>query len=84
MTVSDDESFELPVIYKGQETIMYGKFERWGYSYRIHIMIDESEIVFEPDEERNFRAIIEDIDIRLTVKVDFVKAIGEALHKYLR
>lgn len=77
-----DEPFELPVDYKGQEIIIPGTLKRRGYSYKIHMEVDGQEIIFEPDEERNFRAINESA-AGGTVSIDIVRAIGEALEKNL-
>lgn len=53
-----------------------GTFERRGYSYRIGVTVEDSVIWYEPDEERNFRAILE-ADTAGKKKVD--KALVEAI-----
>jgi len=78
-----DQPFDLPVVMNGNEIIYPARLIKRVYSYKIHVQVDEQEIVFEPDEERNFRAIIENSDKR-QVRIEIVKAIGEALEKYLR
>jgi hypothetical protein len=77
-----DESFNLPIEYNGREIILPGTLKRRGYSYKIHIEVNEQEIIFEPDEERNFRAISENNNF--AVPLDIILAIGKALEKYLR
>jgi len=88
-----DELFELPVDYKGREIILPGKLVRRGYSYRLHISVEEVDVVFEPDEERNFRAIIDNPDLQAIIDnpdlqekidIDLVREIGEALDKIFR
>ncbi|MBL7736456.1 MAG: hypothetical protein JNL51_13430 [Chitinophagaceae bacterium] len=79
-----DELFELPVDYKGGEIVLPGKLVRRGYSYRLHISVEEVDVVFEPDEERNFRAIIDNPDLQGKINIDLVRAIGEALDKIFR
>jgi hypothetical protein len=54
-----------------------------GYSYKIQVEVEGQEIIFELDEERNFRAIMETSNKR-PIRVEIVKAIGEALEKHLR
>lgn len=79
-----DESFELPVDYQGREIVLPGKLTRRGYSYQLHIEVEGVEIIFEPDEERNFRAMIDHPDAQKKINIDLVRAIGEALDKLLR
>ena len=50
-----DEDFELPVNINGTEKIFQAKFLRSGYSYKIEVGTGEEVLLFEPDEERNWR-----------------------------
>lgn len=52
-----NESFILPVIYQGTEFEFKARFERWGYTHRIAVLINEETFVFEPDEEGNYRGL---------------------------
>ena len=52
-----DEDFELPVNINGKEKIFHAKFLRLGYSYKIEVETGDEVLLFEPDEERNWRAI---------------------------
>ena len=54
-----DDDLEVPVTYKNQELIFYAKFIQFGYSYKFEVDVIGVIIFFEPDEERNFRAIID-------------------------
>ena len=54
-----DDDLEVPVTYKNQELIFYAKFMQFGYSYEFEVDVNGIMIFFEPDEERNFRAIID-------------------------
>ena len=47
------------------------------------VQIAPQEVIFELDEERNFRAIFESGD-KKPIRLEIVKAIGEALEKHLR
>ena len=78
-----DEPFSLPVEYKGKEIIIPGRLVRRGYSYKIHMEVDGGDIIFEPDEERNFRAVSENV-VGSGVSIEIIRAIAEALEKYLR
>ncbi len=51
------EPFIIPVIYQGTEHEFKARFERWGYTHRIAVLIDEMTVTFEPDEEGGYRAL---------------------------
>lgn len=52
------------------------RFERWGYTHRFAVLIDETTVTFEPDEEGGYRAISEQ-----PVKASLLQAISEKLSK---
>lgn len=52
-----NEPFILPVTYQGAEQEFKARLERWGYTHRIAVLIGETTITFEPNEEGGYRAI---------------------------
>ena len=52
-----NEPFNLPIIYHGEEQELKARFERWGYTHRIAVLIGEITVTFEPDEEGGYRAL---------------------------
>lgn len=52
-----DEIFELPVYFNDQTLLLPAQLQAWGYSHRILVTINNQIVTFEPDEERNYRAI---------------------------
>ncbi len=78
-----EDLFELPVAYKGEEVLLPAKLVQMGYTYKIYVQAEGREIILEPDEERNFRVVIENPD-GSTISLDLVKAISEALEKNFR
>jgi hypothetical protein len=52
-----NEPFLLPVVYQGTEYEFKARFERYGYSHRIAVLVDELTYTFEPDEEGGYRAL---------------------------
>jgi hypothetical protein len=52
-----EESFDLPVIYNGEEVEFKMKFVMSGFVSRFHILVHDVELVFERDDEQNFRVI---------------------------
>ena len=77
------ESFELPVMFNGKELMLPASLMQWTYGYRIMVKVDDSEVMFEPDEERQLRAIANDASVN-KISMALVRAIGEALEKELR
>jgi uncharacterized protein (DUF1499 family) len=51
------DDFSLSIVYKGQQREYTAQLIQQGYSYKIVVFIDDLEVYFEPDEERNFRII---------------------------
>jgi len=52
-----NEPFILPVVFRGTDYEFKARFERWGYTHRIAVLIDEKTFVFEPDDEGSYRAL---------------------------
>ena len=76
-----DDSFELTVLYKEKEIVFPVKLLNYGYSYKLEVDIDETKVLFEPDEERNWRALIsyEDMQANKHLQTDLLNAIALAL-----
>lgn len=47
--------FELPVIYQGKEHTFKGRLATFGYVYKFYIIVGGQELVFEKDEEGQYR-----------------------------
>lgn len=73
--------FELPVMFNDKELNFSGKFLDYGYSSKIEMDIEGTKVRFEPDEERNWRAILsfEDVQANKKMNLDLLKAIAEAI-----
>lgn len=54
------ETFELPVQFRDKTILLPAELKIWGYSHRILVAWEGQVIIFEPDEERNYRALISD------------------------
>ena len=53
-----DTSFEIPLTYKSKDINFPAEYISTGYSYKINVDVFGQIISFEPDEERNFRALV--------------------------
>ena len=52
-----ENHFILSIDYKNDKRDYAARLLPQGYSYKIIVSIDDLEIYFEPDEERNFRVV---------------------------
>jgi len=78
-----NEPFNLPVIYQGTEHEFKARFERWGYTHRIAVLIHETTFIFEPDEEGSYRALNspEQPGAAALVNINLLQAVAEKLEK---
>ena len=63
-----EEGFELPVTVNNTEYSFPARLLNYGYSYKLEVDFDGTNIVFEPDEERNWRALISNEDLAANKK----------------
>ena len=55
-----DEEFEIPVVYKNQQLFFKARLLQLGlYTHKIRVDVYGTEVFFEVDEERNYRAYID-------------------------
>lgn len=52
------EEFQLPVSFNNQEYEFPAKLLQYGYTIKLQVEIDGQTVLYEPDEERNWRAVI--------------------------
>jgi len=77
-----DESFNLPVKYKDNEIEFPAQFLRTGYSYKIQVDVYGTVIDFEPDEERNWRALLqEQQDTNQKITTGLLQSIANSLEE---
>ena len=79
------EHFLLSVQYKGQEWQFESELNVFGYTHKISVNVNGTPIIFEPDEERNYRAVFPDPDNQKK-KIDpaLIRAIAEELESNLK
>jgi hypothetical protein len=76
-----DDSFIIYILHKSQEIGFPARLLTYGYSYKIEVDIKDNKVFFEPDEERNWRALIgyEELERNKHVDQELLKAIAEAI-----
>ncbi|MCW3086678.1 MAG: hypothetical protein JWQ78_64 [Sediminibacterium sp.] len=75
------DSFELPVWYENEEKLFPAELQPWGYTHKIKVLIGGIEFFFEPDDEKNYRAMVNDADRDKASKIDkqLLQAVAETL-----
>lgn len=71
--------FDLPVVYKGHELSYKGRLVTFGYVYKFYIVVEGRELVFEKDDEQQFRVLTEEINVNKPVDTDLILVIIKAL-----
>lgn len=82
-----EENTTLSVTYRNQELEIPIRMMMQGYSYKIETLINDTAVWFEPDEERNFRAVLPyDTDAGLVTLPDgaLLQAVADALEAALK
>lgn len=52
------EEFQLPVSFNNQDYEFTAKLLQYGYTIKLQVEIEGQTVLYEPDEERNWRAVI--------------------------
>ncbi|HEV7333915.1 MAG TPA: hypothetical protein VGN63_22970 [Flavisolibacter sp.] len=79
-----DEQFELPVLYKGEEVHFPAQLQQSGYTHRFVVDVYGTEVFFEPDEERSYRALIDPENTEKQLPLDLLQAIAEGIALVLK
>lgn len=81
-----EESFELPVTYKGQELLFPAQLKQLGYTHQFVVTIYDQEAFFEPDEEQQYRAMLDPEAVQGNQKIDtgLLQAIAESIQEILK
>jgi hypothetical protein len=64
------EDFYLPVEHNGQEHNFKASLVAFGHTHKFHVDINGQTVIFEHDEERNYRAVIPYEELTGSKKVD--------------
>ena len=81
-----EDSFIIDVDFKGREYSFEARLATVGYNHKFYIVINGVEVTFEPDEERNYRAILNTSDQNSikSVDIELIKAVGEKIQSILQ
>jgi hypothetical protein len=81
-----DNSFGLPVNYKGKELVFEGQLHQYGYTHKIELNINGVSVLYERDEERNWRALIDpsQIEKNKLITIELLQAIADSIEEVLK
>lgn len=74
------DRFLLPVVYKGEAIELESKLLPSTFMHRFEVYVQGMPLIFERDDEGNFRAINYNQDTETTIDIDMLAAIVESLH----
>ncbi len=80
------DNFELALNFKGKDMLFPVKLLHYGTSYKLEVEIEDTKVLFEPDEERNWRAVIsyEDVQANKTLDKELLELIASELDIILK
>ena len=81
-----DEQFELPVEYKGEQYLFNAALLVYGFSHRFQVNVHGQVIIFEPDEEKNYRALLEytNLEMRESIDVGLIEKITQVISEIVK
>lgn len=80
------DEFELAINFKGKDLLIPVRLINYGRSYKLEVDIEGTNVLFEPDEERNWRAVIsyEDVQANKKLNKELLELIAEELDTILK
>lgn len=80
------EDFKIPVLYNNQRFNFPAQLLRYAYSYKIEVDVEGTPVYFEPDEERNWRAMIgqEEVSVNRNLNRELLKAIASSIEEIVK
>lgn len=80
-----DEPFDLPVTYKKKELYFPARLLLLGYTHKFEVQVNGQTVLFEPDEERNYRAVVDPEQLEKSkLDVDLLKSIAGTLETIVK
>ncbi len=82
----NDEYFAIPVTYKGEERDFTSRLLMSGYTHKLEVEVDGYLISFEPDEDQNYRAILDETQLNKHAQIDIglLQAIAQVIESTIK
>lgn len=80
---TDMDDLVLPITYGGENIELPLKMYAYGYTFRVEVLIGETLVIFEPDEEGSYRALVNagQMETNKMLSGGLLQTIAEALEK---
>lgn len=81
-----DESFQIPIWYKGGEIFFTARLLTMGYVHKFRVDVYGQELFFELDDYGEYRAIVDPSNMEDAKKLDveLLKAIASSIESILK
>jgi len=81
-----DDSFEIPVLYKGVEMLFPARLLTFGYTHKFQVEVAGEEFFFEKDDNGEYRALVDPSKQEQTKKpdVELLKAVATSIESILK
>jgi hypothetical protein len=79
-----EDSFFIPVVYRGEEMQFPASLVRRGYTYGLHVIIRHTIVVFERDEEGSWRALMPAEEKGKPPETQLLQALADAIEEILK
>ncbi len=78
------EVFTIDVVWNGKEYCCEARLAAVGYAHKFLVLINGFEVTYEPDEERNYRAISIGVDhgSMKEIDIELIKAVGAEIQSF--
>ncbi len=74
-----DEYFQIPVTYQGEEFAFTSRLLMSGYTHKIEVEVNGQLVMFEPDDDQRYRALVSEADINKKIDVGLLQAIAQVI-----
>ena len=81
-----EDTFDIPVTNKGKELLFKSRLLILRYTHKISVDVNGTEVLFEPDEERNYKAVIdpEKMERMKMIDKELLKAVAVAIESIVK
>lgn len=79
-----DEAFFIPVVYKNEPVAFEASLVQSRYAHAFHVKVGEVVVVYEQDEEGQYRARVPTEETGRLPDRALLQAIGEAIEEILK
>jgi hypothetical protein len=78
-----EDTFGVEVEHGGRKYTFEGRLATVGFTHRFYVLINGLEVTWEPDEERNYRAMLSAADQHKATALDreLIKAVGDKIQE---